>query len=173
MLKRCRQLSSKLNFPETQHIDNWALASPPAKPSSSYFKTQLNSTGPPFASYILPVFGSLYFAFYILFKNLKYNQLKSRQISPVQSYIFSCPEQLNRWPLSVCVSDPTNNQSLHDRATRLVTFETFDQSDLWKISRVSKDVQILETTTAIKTILGFVTLITILTIENLNSWQSL
>ena len=71
--------------------------------------------------------------------------------------------------MSVCVSDPTNNQNLHDRATRLVTFETFDQSDLWKISRLSKDVQILETTTAIKTILGFVTLITILTIENLNS----
>ena len=67
------------------------------------------------------------------------------------------------------MSDPTNNQNLHDRATRLVTFETFDQSDLWKISRLSKDVQILETTTAIKTILGFVTLITILTIENLNS----
>ena len=71
--------------------------------------------------------------------------------------------------MSVCGSDPTNNQSLHDRATRLVIYETFDQSDLWKISRVSKDVQILETTAAIKTILGFVTLITILTIENLNS----
>ena len=71
--------------------------------------------------------------------------------------------------MSVCVSDPTNNQSLHYRATRLVTYETFDQSDIWKISRLSKDVQILETTTAIKTILGFVTLITILTIENLNS----
>ena len=124
MLKRCRQLSSKLNFPQTQHIDDWALASPPAKPSSSYFKTQLNSTGPPFASYILPVFGSLYFAFYILFKNLKYNQLKSRQISPVQSYIFSCPEQLNRWPLSVCVSDPTNNQSLHN---------TTERPDLWPV----------------------------------------
>ena len=30
-------------------------------------------------------------------------------------FIFSCPEQLNRWPCPlVCLSDTTNNQSLHN-----------------------------------------------------------
>ena len=79
-----------------------------------------------------------------------------------------------------------------------MTFETYDQTDFWKIFRFLKDFQIFgrfsdfwkifrfledfqifrrfsdfwETTTATKTILGLVTLetlITILTIENLNS----
>ena len=45
------------------------------------------------------------------------------------STIFSCPEQLNRTP---CLSGTTNNQSLHNTTEwpqRLVTFETFDQSN--------------------------------------------
>ena len=60
-----------------------------------------------------------------------------------------------------------------------MTFETFDQTDFWKIFRFLENFQIFgkfsdfwETTTATKTILGLVTfetLITILTIENLNS----
>ena len=79
-----------------------------------------------------------------------------------------------------------------------MTFETFDQTDFWKIFRFLEDFQIFErfsdfwkifkfledfqiirrfsdfqeTTAATKTILGLVTLetlITILTIENLNS----
>ena len=47
--------------------------------------------------------------------------------------IFSCPEQLNRRPcLSLAWSVTTNNQSLHNTTEwpqRLVTFETFVQSD--------------------------------------------
>ena len=136
ILKRCRRLSSKVNFPESQHTHNWALASLPAKLLA--LQNTMKPNRPVFCflyfarllllifSYTLPVFCFLYFASYILFKNryLKYNQLKPRQISPVQSYIFSCPEQLNRWPLSVCLSDPTNNQSLHN---------TSERPDLWPV----------------------------------------
>ena len=47
--------------------------------------------------------------------------------------VFSCPEQLNRWPCPlVCLSDWTNNQSLHkptEWSQTLLTFGTFDQSD--------------------------------------------
>ena len=57
----------------------------------------------------------------------------------LQNVIFSCPEQLNMWPCplvpsrdSLGPSDQTNNQSLPNTtewSMRLVTFETFDQSD--------------------------------------------
>ena len=47
--------------------------------------------------------------------------------------LFSCPEQLNRWPCPlVCLSDQTNNPSLHKNTEwshTLVTFGTFDQSN--------------------------------------------
>ena len=67
---------------------------------------------------------------------------------------FSCPEQLIRWPCPlVRPSGTTNNQSLHNTTEwtqRLVTFETFDQtdfqknSDFWKIFRCLENVQIFE-----------------------------
>ena len=161
-----------LNFPESQHIDNWALASLPAKLLALQNTTKPNRPASCFLyfarllllifSYILPVFCFLYFAFYILFKNryLKYNQLKPRQISPVQSYIFSCPEQPNRWPcLSVCLTQLTNRVF-----TTLQSDPTCDLWDIWSV-RLLEDFQSFrrfsdfwETTTATKTILGFVTL---------------
>ena len=96
--------------------------------------------------------------------------------------------------LSLALSDQTNNPSLHnitEGSWRLVTFETFDRTDFWKIFRFLEDFQIFGRFSdfwkmfrfleefqifgrfsGFWTILGlltFVTLITILTLENLNS----
>ena len=132
-----------LNFPETQHIDNWALASLPAKLLALQNTTKPNRPAFCFLyfarllllifSYILPVFCFLYFAFYILFKNryLKYNQLKPRQISPVQSYIFSCPEQLNRWPCHSLTHSLTEGTFTFD--IQKATLETWQWQWQWQL----------------------------------------
>ena len=118
--------------------------------------------------------------------------------------IFSCPEQLNRWPCHSLTHSllllPYKEQSL-----RLATIETFDQTDFWKVFRFLEDFQFSGTFLkdfqifgrfsdfwkifrfvedfyifgrfagfwTIQGLVTFETLITILTIENLNSSQSL
>ena len=191
ILKRCRRLSSKANFPESQHTDNWAPASLPAKLLALQNTTKPNRPALCFLyfarllllifSYILPVFCFLYFAFYILFKNryLKYNQLKPRQSSPVQSYIFSCPEQLNRWPCHSLTHSLT--QSVTDWGYFYFWDTKSDPRDLWPLIHLIRVMRDHDLTTKIQwqwqrqsqRLVTFETLITILTVENLNSWHSL
>ena len=47
----------------------------------------------------------------------------------LESAVFSCPEQLNRWPCHWVSEWVTFDFDITEWPQRLVTFETFDQSD--------------------------------------------